>query len=82
MVNSDETLKGPLGWKHTPALAYAEINGDGGFGLLFGRVHRDDVAMAMVKSLSTPEMRNRVLEILDKSSVKEHCQNKIVVGLL
>ncbi len=77
LVDTDEALKGPVGWKHAPALAEAKLSGEGGFQSL-GRVHRQDVAEALVKSLRTPAMYNRVFDIIDRSAVKPAARSLIL----
>ncbi|HEX2911379.1 MAG TPA: SDR family oxidoreductase [Chloroflexia bacterium] len=80
LVDSDEAFKQAPGYRHTPALALARLDGEGGFQVL-GRVHRQDVAEAMVKSLWTPATRNRIFDILDRSSIKPKAQGKILKDL-
>jgi nucleoside-diphosphate-sugar epimerase len=77
LVDYDEDLNGPRGWKHAPAFALANLSGEGGFQSL-GRVHRQDVAEALVKSLWTPAARNRIFDILDRSSVTPAARSKIL----
>lgn len=80
LVDKDEDIKGPPGWTHKPALAYAQLSGEGGFNGL-GRVLRLDVAEAMVKSLGLSEARNKIFDILDYASVKPSDRAKIIKDL-
>ncbi len=80
LVDDDADLKGPPGWTHRPAFAYGQLDGKGGFGGL-GRVHREDVAVALVKSLWTPAARNRIFEVLDRASVKPAGRSKILTDI-
>jgi uncharacterized protein YbjT (DUF2867 family) len=80
LVNSDADLKGPAGWKHSPVLATAKLNGEGGFGG-FGRIHRQDVAELLVKSLWTEAVRNRIFDSLDRASVRDNDRSKILKGV-
>ncbi|MEI6042927.1 MAG: SDR family oxidoreductase [Chloroflexota bacterium] len=80
LVNSDAELKGPAGWKHSPVLATAKLNGEDGFGG-FGRIHRQDVAELLVKSLWTEATHKRIFEALDRASVRANDRAKILKGV-
>ncbi len=80
LVDKEEDLKAPPGWTHKPALTNAKLSGEGGFSGL-GRVLRQDVAEAMVKSLWLPEARNKIFDILDYASVKPEDRARILKDL-
>ncbi len=77
LVDSEAELKAAPGAKRSPVLAAANLRGGGGFEGL-GRVLRQDVAEAMVKSLTTPATYNQIYDILDRSSVKPEDRRKIL----
>ncbi|NWJ47250.1 MAG: SDR family oxidoreductase [Chloroflexi bacterium] len=81
LVDSDEELKLPSGAKRRPVLAESRLSGDDGFNIL-GRVHREDVALTMVRSLWTSQMQSHIYDLLDYSSVKPNKREKIVKELL
>jgi uncharacterized protein YbjT (DUF2867 family) len=74
LVDSTDGLKGNT---RNPVVAFAELSGEGGFNVL-GRVHREDVADIMVKSLWTASAKNRIFDVLDKSSLRSKQQSLVV----
>jgi uncharacterized protein YbjT (DUF2867 family) len=81
LVDTDAALKGPQGWKRRAALAETSLSGEGGFDGTIGRVHRQDVAEVMVKSLWTPGTHNKIFDLLDYSSVKPALRAKVLKNI-
>jgi uncharacterized protein YbjT (DUF2867 family) len=74
LTDDEQTLGAP----RDPVMARGRLDGEGGFNGNLGRVHRADVAKAMVQSLWQPKMHNAIYEILNRSAVKSQNQKAIV----
>jgi uncharacterized protein YbjT (DUF2867 family) len=73
LVDDEQTLGAP----RDPVMARGQLDGEGGFNGNLGRVHRADVAKAMVQSLSQPKMHRAIYEILNRTAVKPANQSSI-----